>query len=44
MKLTASQTYALQVKADRRAAALERQGGVIKEDDARVKAMFAERG
>jgi hypothetical protein len=40
MKNTAAQNYALQVKADRRAAALERQGKVIREDNARMKAMF----
>jgi hypothetical protein len=41
MKLTPAQAYALQVKADRRAAALERQGNVVREDNARVNAMFA---
>ncbi len=40
-KLTAAQSYALQVKADRRAAALERQGNVVREDNARINAMFA---
>jgi hypothetical protein len=39
-KLTAAQSYALQVKADRRAAALERQGNVVREDNARINAMF----
>jgi hypothetical protein len=39
-KLTAAQAYALQVKADRRAAAIERRGNVVREDNARVNAMF----
>lgn len=40
VKLTPSQAYALQVKADRRAAAIERQGNVVREDNVRVDAMF----
>jgi hypothetical protein len=40
-KLTASQAYANQVRADRRAAALERRGGAIAADNARVDEMFA---
>jgi len=39
-KLTPAQAYALQIKADRRAAAIERQGTVIREDNARLDAMF----
>lgn len=39
-KLTASQAYALQVKADRRAAAAERRGGTIAADNARVAELF----
>jgi hypothetical protein len=40
-KLTPAQAYALQAKADRRAAAVERQGNIVREDNARVKAIFA---
>ena len=40
-KLTPAQAYALQVRADRRAAALERASSVIREDNSRVNAMFA---
>ena len=40
-KLTPAQAYAAQVKADRRAAALDRQGGAVKADNARVAEMFA---
>lgn len=39
-KLTAAQTYKLQIQADRRAAALERREGAIKADNARVKEMY----
>lgn len=39
-KLTASQAYALQVKADRRAAALERREGAVATDNARVTKLF----
>ena len=39
-KLTPAQAYALQVRADRRAAALERASSVIREDNNRVNAMF----
>ena len=35
-KLTSAQAYALQIKSDRRAAALERQNNVIREDNARI--------
>jgi hypothetical protein len=40
-KLTPAQAYAAQVKADRRAAALERQGVTVRNDNNRVSAMFA---
>lgn len=40
-KLTPAQAYALQVKADRRAAAAERRGSAIGADEARVKSLFA---
>ena len=40
-KLTPAQAYAAQVRSDRRAAALERASGVIREDNNRVNAMFA---
>ena len=40
-KLTPAQAYALQVKADRRSAAVERRQPEIAADDARVKAMYA---
>jgi hypothetical protein len=40
-KLTTAQAYALQVKADRRAAARERASGAVAADDNRVNAMFA---
>jgi len=40
-KLTSAQAYALQAKADRRAAAIERQGNIVREDNVRVDAMFA---
>ena len=40
-KLTAAQSYALQVKADRRAAARERASGAVAADNNRVKAIFA---
>ena len=40
-KLTPAQAYALQVRADRRAAALERASSVIREDNNRVNAMFS---
>lgn len=39
-KLTPAQAYALQVKADRRAAAAERRGGAVAADEARVKAIY----
>ena len=39
-KLTPAQAQAAQARADRRAAALERQGGAIKADNARVAEMF----
>ena len=39
-KLTASQAYALQVKADRRARALENRQADIQADNARVKAIY----
>jgi hypothetical protein len=41
MKLTPAQAYAAQVKADRRAAAIERRGEVVAADNNRVNAMFA---
>jgi hypothetical protein len=41
-KLTPAQAYALQVRADRRAAALERQEGSIAGDNARVNAIYKE--
>jgi hypothetical protein len=40
-KLTAAQAYAAQVKADRRAAALDRQDPTIKADEARVREVYA---
>lgn len=40
-KLTPAQAYAAQAKADRRAAALERQGVTVRNDNNRVNAMFA---
>jgi len=40
-KLTSAQAYALQVKADRRAAALERNSTAIRDDNNRVDAIFA---
>ena len=40
-KLTAAQAYTLQIKADRRAAVVERRQAEIAEYDARVKAMYA---
>ena len=40
-KLTTAQAYALQVKADRRAAARERASGAVAADNNRVKAIFA---
>jgi len=40
-KLTTSQAYAAQVKADRRAAAAERRNGVMAADNARVAEMYA---
>lgn len=40
MKLTPAQAYAAQVKADRRAAAIERRGQVVAADNNRVNAMF----
>jgi hypothetical protein len=39
-KLTPAQAYAAQVRADRRAAALERRGSVIAADNARVNELF----
>jgi len=39
-KLTTAQAYALQVKADRRAAAAERRGTDVAADNARVKAIY----
>jgi len=39
-KLTPAQAYALQVKADRRAAAAERRGTVVKAEDKRVAEMY----
>lgn len=42
-KLTPAQAYALQVKADRRAAAIERQNGVIREDNARIESVLSKR-
>jgi hypothetical protein len=41
MKLTPAQAYTAQVKADRRAAAIERCGEVVAADNNRVNAMFA---
>jgi hypothetical protein len=35
-KLTSAQAYALQIKSDRRAAALERQNTVVREDNVRI--------
>jgi hypothetical protein len=40
VKLTPAQAYALQVKADRRAAAAERRGQTVAQDNARVKAIY----
>ena len=40
-KLTPAQAYALQIKADRRAAAVERRQPEIAADNARLKAMYA---
>lgn len=40
-KLTTAQAYALQVKADRRAAARERASGAVRNDNARIEALFA---
>ena len=39
-KATAAQAYAAQVKADRRAAALDRQDPTIKADEARVREVY----
>ncbi len=39
-KLSPAQAYAVQVKADRRAAALERQGATVRNDNARINEMF----
>jgi hypothetical protein len=39
-KATAAQAYAAQVRADRRAAALDRQDPTIKADEARVRAVY----
>ena len=39
-KLTPAQAYALQAKADRRAAAAERRGSAVAADEARVKAIY----
>jgi hypothetical protein len=39
-KLTPAQAYAAQVKADRRAAAIERQGATVRNDNARINEMF----
>jgi hypothetical protein len=39
-KLTAAQAYAAQVKADRRAAALDRQVPAIKAEEARVRGIY----
>ena len=41
-KLTTAQAYALQVKADRRAAARERASGAVRNDNARIEALFAD--
>lgn len=41
VKLTAAQAYALQVKADKRARAIENRDPVIVADNARINAMFA---
>jgi hypothetical protein len=43
-KLTPAQAYAAQVKADRKAAAKERQDSVIKADNVRIQEMMAARG
>jgi hypothetical protein len=40
VKLTPAQAYALQAKADRHAAALERRGGAVAADNARVKSLY----
>jgi len=40
MKLTTAQAYAAQVRADRRAAALDRQAPAIKADEARVRGIY----
>jgi hypothetical protein len=40
IKLTPAQAYALQAKADRLAAALERQSATVREDNARINAMY----
>jgi hypothetical protein len=40
-KATAAQAYAAQAKADRRAAALDRQDPTIKADEARVREVYA---
>jgi hypothetical protein len=40
-KLSNAKAYAAQVKADRRAAALERQNEAVRNDNERVNAMFA---
>lgn len=39
-KLSPAQAYAAQVKADRRAAAIERQGATVRNDNARINEMF----
>ena len=40
MKLTTAQAYAAQVRADRRAAAIDRQAPAIKADEARVRGIY----
>lgn len=42
-KQTAAQTYAAQVKADRKAAAMERREAAIASDNARLKVMYQTR-
>ena len=43
-KLTPTQAYAVQAKANRKAAAQERQDPIIKADDIRIREMMAARG
>jgi hypothetical protein len=44
MKLNSAQVYAAQVRADRKAAAKERQDTAIKADNIRIQQMMAGRG